>query len=118
MIVCSCNVFTDHDVRETLLAGDDVPRTTGESTIAWVAAHDADVVRAPFDASWTLRADIRVASEVTHQLSARLGLTRSFVDYSYRSAPASSALPQRTLRLPESGWPVAHHFAAWRQSQE
>ena len=29
MIVCSCNVFTDHDVRATLSVGEDVPRTTG-----------------------------------------------------------------------------------------
>jgi bacterioferritin-associated ferredoxin len=29
MIVCSCNVFTDHDVRATL-AESDAPRTTGE----------------------------------------------------------------------------------------
>ena len=30
MIVCSCNVFTDHDVRSALSAGKDVPRTTGQ----------------------------------------------------------------------------------------
>jgi bacterioferritin-associated ferredoxin len=30
MIVCSCNVFSDHDVRSTLSAGGDVPRTTGQ----------------------------------------------------------------------------------------
>jgi bacterioferritin-associated ferredoxin len=30
MIVCSCNVFTDHDVRSTLSSGDNVPRTTGQ----------------------------------------------------------------------------------------
>jgi bacterioferritin-associated ferredoxin len=30
MIVCSCNVFTDQDVRSTLSARDDVPRTTGQ----------------------------------------------------------------------------------------
>ena len=30
MIVCSCNVFTDHDVRSTLSSGDTVPRTTGQ----------------------------------------------------------------------------------------
>jgi len=30
MIVCSCNVFTDHDVRATLSEGEDAPRTTGE----------------------------------------------------------------------------------------
>jgi bacterioferritin-associated ferredoxin len=30
MIVCSCNVFTDHDVRGTLSAGQDAPRTAGE----------------------------------------------------------------------------------------
>src|SRR6516164_20078 len=30
MIVCSCNVFTDHDVRSTLSSGDSVPRTTGQ----------------------------------------------------------------------------------------
>jgi len=28
MIVCSCNVFTDHDVRSTMSAGEDIPRTT------------------------------------------------------------------------------------------
>jgi bacterioferritin-associated ferredoxin len=28
MIVCSCNVFTDHDVRATLAASDKAPRTT------------------------------------------------------------------------------------------
>jgi bacterioferritin-associated ferredoxin len=28
MIVCSCNVFTDHDVRSTLSGREDVPRTT------------------------------------------------------------------------------------------
>jgi len=30
MIVCSCNVFTDHDVRATLSTGRDIPRTTGQ----------------------------------------------------------------------------------------
>ncbi len=30
MIVCSCNVLSDHDVRATLAAGDGAPRTTGE----------------------------------------------------------------------------------------
>ena len=30
MIVCSCNVFTDHDVRSTLSSGNNVPRTTGQ----------------------------------------------------------------------------------------
>jgi bacterioferritin-associated ferredoxin len=30
MIVCSCNVFTDHDVRSALSAGENVPRTTGQ----------------------------------------------------------------------------------------
>ena len=30
MIVCSCNVFSDHDVRATLAAGDAAPRTTGQ----------------------------------------------------------------------------------------
>jgi bacterioferritin-associated ferredoxin len=28
MIVCSCNVFSDHDVRETLKASEKAPRTT------------------------------------------------------------------------------------------
>jgi len=30
MIVCSCNVFTDHDVRGALQGGQDSPRTTGQ----------------------------------------------------------------------------------------
>lgn len=30
MIVCSCNVFSDHDVRATLKAPDAAPRTTGQ----------------------------------------------------------------------------------------
>jgi bacterioferritin-associated ferredoxin len=30
MIVCSCNVFSDHDVRATLSVSDAAPRTTGE----------------------------------------------------------------------------------------
>ena len=30
MIVCSCNVFTDHDVRATLKPGESAPRTTGQ----------------------------------------------------------------------------------------
>ncbi len=30
MIVCSCNVLTDHDVRATLKGGEAAPRTTGE----------------------------------------------------------------------------------------
>ena len=30
MIVCSCNVVTDHDVRATLSARENVPRTTGQ----------------------------------------------------------------------------------------
>jgi bacterioferritin-associated ferredoxin len=30
MIVCSCNVFSDHDVRATLSAGETAPRTAGE----------------------------------------------------------------------------------------
>ncbi len=30
MIVCSCNVLTDHDVRATLSANEAAPRTTGQ----------------------------------------------------------------------------------------
>ena len=30
MIVCSCNVFSDHDVRSTLSSSGNVPRTTGQ----------------------------------------------------------------------------------------
>jgi len=30
MIVCSCNVLTDHDVRGTLSGGHTAPRTAGE----------------------------------------------------------------------------------------
>ena len=30
MIVCSCNVLTDHDVRATLSGGHAAPRTAGE----------------------------------------------------------------------------------------
>jgi bacterioferritin-associated ferredoxin len=30
MIVCSCNVLTDHDVRATLSAAEAAPRTTGQ----------------------------------------------------------------------------------------
>jgi bacterioferritin-associated ferredoxin len=30
MIVCSCNVFTDHDVRATLSSSEEAPRSTGE----------------------------------------------------------------------------------------
>lgn len=30
MIVCSCNVFSDHDVRATLATGEGAPRTTGQ----------------------------------------------------------------------------------------
>ncbi|MGO9701105.1 MAG: bacterioferritin-associated ferredoxin [Xanthobacteraceae bacterium] len=30
MIVCSCNVFTDHDVRGTLSGDGAMPRTAGE----------------------------------------------------------------------------------------
>jgi bacterioferritin-associated ferredoxin len=30
MIVCSCNVLTDHDVRSTLSGDDAAPRTAGE----------------------------------------------------------------------------------------
>ncbi len=30
MIVCSCNVLSDHDVRATLASDDAVPRTAGE----------------------------------------------------------------------------------------
>jgi len=30
MIVCSCNVFTDHDVRATLAVSEAAPRTAGE----------------------------------------------------------------------------------------
>jgi bacterioferritin-associated ferredoxin len=30
MIVCSCNVFSDCDVREALAAATDLPRTPGE----------------------------------------------------------------------------------------
>jgi bacterioferritin-associated ferredoxin len=30
MIVCSCNVLSDHDVRATLSASEAAPRTTGE----------------------------------------------------------------------------------------
>jgi bacterioferritin-associated ferredoxin len=30
MIVCSCNVLSDHDVRATLAAGERAPRTTGQ----------------------------------------------------------------------------------------
>ena len=30
MIICSCNVVTDHDVRATFSARENVPRTTGQ----------------------------------------------------------------------------------------
>ena len=30
MIVCSCNVLTDHDVRSTLSDNEGAPRTTGQ----------------------------------------------------------------------------------------
>ncbi|MFY9695934.1 MAG: (2Fe-2S)-binding protein [Xanthobacteraceae bacterium] len=30
MIVCSCNVLTDHDVRATLSTNEAAPRTTGQ----------------------------------------------------------------------------------------
>jgi bacterioferritin-associated ferredoxin len=30
MIVCSCNVLSDHDVRATLAVGGTAPKTTGE----------------------------------------------------------------------------------------
>jgi bacterioferritin-associated ferredoxin len=30
MIVCSCNVLSDHDVRATLTVGAGAPRTTGQ----------------------------------------------------------------------------------------
>jgi bacterioferritin-associated ferredoxin len=30
MIVCSCNVLSDHDVRATLAAAERAPRTTGQ----------------------------------------------------------------------------------------
>jgi len=30
MIVCSCNVLTDHDVRATVVRGDGAPRTAGD----------------------------------------------------------------------------------------
>jgi bacterioferritin-associated ferredoxin len=30
MIVCSCNVLSDHDVRATLASGEAAPRSTGE----------------------------------------------------------------------------------------
>ena len=30
MIVCSCNVLSDHDVRATLASGNAAPRTAGE----------------------------------------------------------------------------------------
>ena len=30
MIVCSCNVLSDHDVRATLATGKSAPRTTGQ----------------------------------------------------------------------------------------
>jgi bacterioferritin-associated ferredoxin len=30
MIVCSCNVLSDHDIRATLAAGEAAPRTTGQ----------------------------------------------------------------------------------------
>jgi bacterioferritin-associated ferredoxin len=30
MIVCSCNVLSDHDVRATLASGESAPRTTGQ----------------------------------------------------------------------------------------
>ena len=30
MIVCSCNVLTDHDVRSTLSDSEGAPRTTGQ----------------------------------------------------------------------------------------
>jgi len=30
MIICSCNVLSDHDVRSTLAGGEAVPRTAGD----------------------------------------------------------------------------------------
>jgi anti-sigma factor RsiW len=43
------------------------PAPRDRYTIAWVAAHNADVARAPFDASWTLRANHTSAINETIQ---------------------------------------------------
>ena len=52
MIVCSCNVFTDHDVRATLSGRDNVPaHDMAKSIIAWAAAPNAADARAPSAAS-------------------------------------------------------------------
>jgi bacterioferritin-associated ferredoxin len=69
MIVCSCNVFTDHDVRETLSARDDVPRTTGQVYhclgCSAQCGRCARTIRRIMDLA---RGSSRVASEVTHRL--------------------------------------------------
>ena len=82
------------------------PATRDRSTIASVAAHNADVARAPFDASWTLRADISVAFEVTHQLSARLGIiTENFLSLSICKVRNRTTTPAASPRSPQSGAP-------------
>ena len=55
MIVCSCNVLTDHDVRGTL-AGHEVRRgPPAKFIVAWAAAPNADAAPAPSGASWMRR---------------------------------------------------------------
>jgi bacterioferritin-associated ferredoxin len=53
MIVCSCNVVSDHEVHAAVTGGDTPPRTTGQVYGVWGAALTVDGVCARSGGLWT-----------------------------------------------------------------
>jgi bacterioferritin-associated ferredoxin len=74
MIVCSCNVLTDHDVR-TALAAERTPRTTGQVYGCLGAAPSAARARAPSAASWTRPSRAPAAPAATAARAASTAVT-------------------------------------------
>jgi hypothetical protein len=64
MIVCSCNVFSDDDVRGAMAEVTAPVRTAGE-VYTWAAALDAAVARGPSSESWPPRSAARTAGGTT-----------------------------------------------------
>jgi hypothetical protein len=58
MIICSCNVLSDHQVRTTVTAAKARPRSTGRSIFVSAAAPSAAVAPVPSGGSWMKRSGV------------------------------------------------------------
>src|SRR5216684_2303451 len=55
MIICSCNVLSDDEVRTAVAGSDLPPRTAGQVYGCLAAVRNADAAPGPSSASWTRR---------------------------------------------------------------